>query len=48
MSTATRGSSDIGEQATALSASHRQSMIGLSDAETKWVGSSADARGADG
>ncbi|MFN8227315.1 MAG: WXG100 family type VII secretion target [Mycobacterium sp.] len=39
----TRGSSDIGEQATALSASHRQSMIGLSDAETGWVGSSADA-----
>ena len=32
----TRGSSDIGEQATALSASHRQSMIGLSDAETGW------------
>ena len=30
----TRGSSDIGEQATTLSASHRQSMVGLSDAET--------------
>ena len=39
----TRGSSDIGEQATTLSASHRQSMVGLSDAETGWVGSSADA-----
>jgi len=29
----TRGSSDIGEQATTLSALHRQSMMGLSDAE---------------
>jgi uncharacterized protein YukE len=38
-----RGGSDIGEQATVLSTAHRQSMIGLSDAESGWVGSSADA-----
>ncbi|QEN12281.1 WXG100 family type VII secretion target [Mycolicibacterium sp. ELW1] len=38
-----RGGSAIGEQATALSASHLQSMVGLSDAESGWVGSSADA-----
>jgi uncharacterized protein YukE len=38
-----RGGSDIGEQATVLSTSHRQSMIGLSDSESGWVGSSADA-----
>jgi hypothetical protein len=38
-----RGGSDITEQATALSTSHRQSMIDLSDSEPGWVGSSADA-----
>jgi hypothetical protein len=38
-----RGGSDIGEQATVLAASHRQSMVGLSHAEVGWVGSSADA-----
>lgn len=38
-----RGGSDIDAQATALSSSHRQSMIGLSNAEAGWVGSSADA-----
>lgn len=38
-----RGGSAIGEQATTLSASHLQSMVGLSDSESGWVGSSADA-----
>ncbi|GAY14234.1 hypothetical protein [Mycobacterium sp. shizuoka-1] len=38
-----RGGRDIGEQATVLSASHRQSIVGLSDSESGWVGSSADA-----
>jgi uncharacterized protein YukE len=38
-----RGGSDIGEQAEVLSNSHRQSMIGLGDSESGWVGSSADA-----
>ncbi|MBB3604934.1 WXG100 family type VII secretion target [Mycolicibacterium sp. BK556] len=38
-----RGGSDITEQSTALSASHRQSMIDLSDSESGWVGASADA-----
>lgn len=38
-----RGGSDIGEQATVLSTSHLQSMTGLSDSESGWVGSSADA-----
>ncbi|SBS77790.1 conserved hypothetical protein [uncultured Mycobacterium sp.] len=37
------GGSDIGEQATVLSTSHLQSMIGLSDSESGWVGASADA-----
>ncbi|MCV7017247.1 hypothetical protein [Mycolicibacterium aichiense] len=37
------GGSAIGEQATALSASHLQSMVGLGDAESGWVGTSADA-----
>ncbi|WP_431237731.1 hypothetical protein ACQ86B_24065 [Mycolicibacterium aichiense] len=37
------GGSAIGEQATALSTSHLQSMVGLSDAEPGWVGTSADA-----
>ncbi len=37
------GGSAVGEQATVLSTSHRQSMIGLGDAESGWVGSSADA-----
>jgi WXG100 family type VII secretion target len=35
--------STVAAQATALSSSHRQSMIGLSDSESGWVGSSADA-----
>ncbi|GAA2775767.1 hypothetical protein GCM10010533_11630 [Mycolicibacterium pallens] len=38
-----RGGSDIGEQASILSGSHVQSMVGLSDSESGWVGSSADA-----
>ncbi|WP_167107165.1 WXG100 family type VII secretion target [Mycobacterium sp. DL592] len=38
-----RGGSDIDEQAAALSASHRRSMVDLSDSESGWVGSSADA-----
>ena len=38
-----RAGSEIGEQATVLSTSHRQSMIGLGDSEAGWVGSSADA-----
>ncbi|WP_179466480.1 WXG100 family type VII secretion target [Mycolicibacterium vinylchloridicum] len=38
-----RGGSAITEQATALSASHRQSMVDLSDSESGWVGWSADA-----
>lgn len=38
-----RAGSAIGEQATTLSASHLQSTVGLSDAESGWVGSSADA-----
>ena len=38
-----RAGSAVAEQATALSSSHRQSMIGLSDSESGWVGSSADA-----
>jgi hypothetical protein len=37
------GGSDIGELATVLSTSHLQSMIGLSDSESGWVGASADA-----
>ena len=37
------GGSDIGEQATVLSTSHLQSMIGLSDSESGWIGASADA-----
>jgi uncharacterized protein YukE len=37
------GGSDIGEQATVLSTSHLQSMIGLGDSESGWVGASADA-----
>ena len=37
------GGSDIGEQATMLSTSHRQSIIGLSDSESGWVGASVDA-----
>ena len=37
------GGSDIGEQATVLSNLHRESIIGLSDSEPGWVGSSADA-----
>ncbi|MCV7344983.1 hypothetical protein [Mycolicibacterium rhodesiae] len=38
-----RGGSDIGEQASVLSGSHLLSMLGLSDSESGWVGSSADA-----
>ncbi|KAA0111362.1 hypothetical protein [Mycolicibacterium sp. P1-5] len=38
-----RAGADVGEQAAALSASHLQSMVGLSDSEPGWVGSSADA-----
>lgn len=38
-----RAGSDIGEQATVLSTSHRQSIIGLSVSESGWIGSSADA-----
>jgi len=38
-----RGSSELGDQASALSARHRRSMIGLSDAEPGWVATSADA-----
>ncbi len=37
------GGADIGEQASVLSGSHLQSMVGLSDSESGWVGSSADA-----
>ncbi|WP_142391300.1 hypothetical protein [Mycobacterium sp. ENV421] len=37
------GGSAIGEQVTALSTSHLESMVGLSDAEPGWVGTSADA-----
>ncbi|CAN5130898.1 hypothetical protein BH09ACT8_BH09ACT8_07260 [soil metagenome] len=38
-----RAGSTVAEQATTLSSSHRQSMINLSDSESGWVGSSADA-----
>ena len=38
-----RAGSTVADHATALSGSHRQSMIGLSDSESGWVGSSADA-----
>jgi hypothetical protein len=38
-----RGGSDIGEQATVLSDAHRRSVLGLSDSESGWVGSPADA-----
>ncbi len=38
-----RGGSDIGEQATILSAAHLRSVVGLSESEAGWVGSSADA-----
>lgn len=38
-----RAGSDVGEQAAVLSASHLQSIVGLSDSEPGWVGSSADA-----
>lgn len=37
------GGSEIGEQTTVLVTSHRKSMVGLSDSESGWVGSSADA-----
>lgn len=38
-----RAGKTVAEQAETLSSSHRASMVGLSDAETGWVGSSADA-----
>jgi uncharacterized protein YukE len=38
-----RGGADVGEQAIVLSNLHQQSVVGLSDAESGWVGSSADA-----
>lgn len=38
-----RAGSTVADQATALSSSHRQSIIGLSDSEPGWVSSSADA-----
>jgi uncharacterized protein YukE len=36
-------SSKVSTEATSLFGSHRASMVGLSDAESGWVGSSADA-----
>lgn len=38
-----RASTDVGDQAGIVSASHRQSVSSLSDAESGWVGSSAQA-----
>ena len=38
-----RAGSEVAEQSTTLSSAHRASMIGLSDAESGWVGSSSDA-----
>ena len=38
-----RGGSQIDELAADLSTQHTRSMVGLSDAESGWVGASADA-----
>ena len=38
-----RAGKSVAEQATTLSSSHRASMVSLSDSESGWVGSSADA-----
>ncbi len=38
-----RAGKTVADEATALSGSHRQSMVSLSDSESGWVGSSADA-----